>query len=364
MKHLVYMGNVFHANGSTISITPLQSRVEVIQKLQPTTDVKGCKSYYGVVDYLGIFCRNLQKLLKPINELAKKGRPFIWQDEQQQTFDTIKEMMIKPPIMYLLKPGGRFILYCDSSRTHTDSSLWQIQEEKPRLIGYANKSLPAPAKNYSVTELEMIGMAVNIHLWRHLLHRVEFDCAGDHRAIPYIMKAKTHPATTRIMRLLEILSRYAFNLYFVKGKDMKICFFLSRLDVDKGDPGEVIPISFNSFAILNVIRKVTLSTANKLMITTRIATTAAGATLLPVYGIQKQLDPALKPEHYKHAASQNKQTGPKSADAKPKAVLKSRLPASQVARKNLIDKSIKLLNKPKLQINLSKNCAQSETSSQ
>ena len=233
MKHLVYMGNVFHIDGSTISITPLQSRVEAIQKLQPPTNVKECKSFCGVVNYLSIFCRHLQKLLKPIYDLTRKGRPFHWQEEHKQAFETIKERMINPPILYLPKPGGRFILYCDSSRTHTGSSLWQIQEGKPRLIGYASKSLPAPALNYSVTELEMTGMAVNIHLWRHLLHRVEFDCAVDQRAIPYIMKAKTLPATTRIMRLLEILSGYAFNLYFVKGKDMKICDFLSRIDVDR-----------------------------------------------------------------------------------------------------------------------------------
>ena len=237
MKHLTYMGNVFHINGPTISITPLQSRVEAIQKLQPPTNVKGCKSFCGVVNYLSIFCRNLQKLLKPIYDLTKKGRPFIWQEEQQQAFDAIKGKMINPPILYLPKPGGRFILYCDSSRTPTGSSLWQVQEGKPRLIGYASKSLPAPVMNYSVTELEITGMAVNIHLWRHLLHRVEFDCAVNHRAIPYIMKAKTLPATTRIMRLLEILSGYAFNLYFVKGNDMKICDFLSRIDVEEATQG-------------------------------------------------------------------------------------------------------------------------------
>ena len=135
---------------------------------------------------------------------------------------------------------------------------------------------------------------------------------------------------------------------------MKICDFLSRIDVDKGDQGEVIPMSFDSFAILNVVRKVTLSTANKLMLTARSATKAAGATLSPVHGVQKQLDPALKPEHDKHAASQNKQKGFTSADAKPKAVLKPRLPASQIAKKKLIDKSIQLLNKPKPQINLPK----------
>ena len=101
------MGNVFHINGSTISITPLQSRIEAKQKLQPPTNVKGCKSFCGVVNYLSIFCRHLQKLLKPIYDLTKKGRPFVWQEEQQQAFDTIKERMINPPILYLSKPGGR-----------------------------------------------------------------------------------------------------------------------------------------------------------------------------------------------------------------------------------------------------------------
>ena len=351
MKHLTYMGNVFHVNGSTISITPLQSRIEAIQRLQPPTNVKGCKSFCGVVNYLSIFCRDLQRLLKPIYDLTKKGRPFIWQKEQQQAFDLIKERMINPPILYLPKPGGRFILYCDSSRTHTGSSLWQIQEGKPKLIGYASKSLPAPAVNYSVTELEMTGMAVNIHLWRHLLHRVEFDCAVDHRALPYIMKAKSLPATTRIMKLLEILSGYAFNLYFVKGKDMKICDFLSRIDVDRGNPGEVIPISFNSFSMLNTMRKVTLQQANKLLIATRSSTKAEGTTLPPVHGVQKHLDPAVKPEHDKPVLGQNKQKGPTSADAKPKVLLKPRLPASQIAKKRLIDKSIKLLNKPRPHVN-------------
>ena len=124
----------------------LQSRIEAIQKLQPPTNVKGCKSFYGLVNYLSTFCRHLQKLLKPIYDLTRKGRPFVLQEEQQQAFDTIKERMTNPPILYLPKPGGRFILYCDSSRTHTGSSLWQVQEGKSRLIGYASKSFPVPAQ--------------------------------------------------------------------------------------------------------------------------------------------------------------------------------------------------------------------------
>ena len=111
----------------------------------------------------------------------------------------------------------------------------------------------------------------------------------------------------------------------------------------------IIPISFNSFSMLNTIRKVTLHQANKLLVTTRSKTKAEGATLPPVHGVQKHIDPAVKPEHEKPVADQNKQRGPTSADARPKALLRPKLPASQMAKKRLIDRSIKLLNKPKSQ---------------
>ena len=62
------------------------------------------------------------------------------------------------------------------------------------------------------------------------------------------MKSKNLPATGRIIRLLEHLSGYSFNLYYVKGKDMILCDYLSRIAVDDGNPDEVIPISFNALA--------------------------------------------------------------------------------------------------------------------
>ena len=106
--------------------------------------------------------------------------PFHWSETYQAAFDHIKELLIKSPILHLPRPGGRFILYGDASKSHTGSSLWQIQDGKPRLLEYASKSLSEAWENYSVaTEFEMSGLAINIHLWKHLLLRVEFDCAVD-----------------------------------------------------------------------------------------------------------------------------------------------------------------------------------------
>ena len=69
----------------------LQSRLEAIQKLKPPTTIKGCRSLAGMVNFVSIFCPDLQKLLKPIYDLMRKGRQSIWGKEQQVAFDEIKK---------------------------------------------------------------------------------------------------------------------------------------------------------------------------------------------------------------------------------------------------------------------------------
>ena len=100
--------------------------------------------------------------------------------------------------------------------------------------------MPEVAKNYLITELEIHGLAMNIATFSHLLKKVDFD----HLAITHIMRSKAEPATTRIKRLIELLSPYSFNLYYIKGKDMVLSDFLSRQKTDDSDPHEIIPISF------------------------------------------------------------------------------------------------------------------------
>ena len=197
-----------------------------------------------------MFCPELQKLLKLIYGLTRKGKPFLWGKEQQDTFEKIKSRLQKPPVLSMLNRKGRFILYSDTSKPVTGSALYQFQDGKPRLIAYANKRMPEAAKNYSITELEMCGFGINIASFSHLLRKVDFDAVVDHLAITHIMKSKVEPATNRIKRLLEILSSYSFNVYCIKGKDMVWSDSLSRQLGDKRDPHQIIPISFNIKEVL------------------------------------------------------------------------------------------------------------------
>ena len=68
----------------------------------------------------------------------------------------------------------------------------------------------------------------------------------DHLAL---IKSKAELATPRIKRLLELISLYSFNLYYMKGTDMLLSDFLSRQMDDNRNHHEIIPTSFNMYNV-------------------------------------------------------------------------------------------------------------------
>ena len=181
-----YMGNEIFIQNRKVCVQPLRNRLEVIQRLQPPTMAKGCRSFAGMVNFLSMFCPELQKLLKPIYDVTRKGRPFIWGKEQQDSFEEIKCRLIRPPVLHMPNKTGRCHLYSDTSKFATGSALYQIQNRKPKLIAYASKRLPEAAKSYSIMELELCSLAINIASFSHLLKRVDFDAIVDHLALIHI----------------------------------------------------------------------------------------------------------------------------------------------------------------------------------
>ena len=81
--------------------------------------------------------------------MTRKGRPFNWGKEQQDSFEEIKCRLIKPPVLNMPNKTGIFHLYSDTSKFATGSALYQIQNGKPKLIAYASKRLPETSMSYS-----------------------------------------------------------------------------------------------------------------------------------------------------------------------------------------------------------------------
>ena len=167
-------------------------------------------------------------------------------------------------------------------------------------MAYASKRMPEAAKNYSITELEMCGLAMNIAMFSHLLKKVDFDVVVDHLAITHIMRSKAEPAMTRIKRLPELLSPYSFNLYYIKGKDMVLSDFLSRQKTDDSNPHKLIPLSFMlRNQIDNHFYRINSGTdqpkTDEYLVQTRSKAKSSSIKILEIHGTNKGLDPHVQP---------------------------------------------------------------------
>ena len=79
---------------------------------------------------------------------------------------------------------------------------------KSKLITYASKRLPEAARIYSVTELELCSLTINMASFSHLLKRVDFNVIVDYLALTHIIKSKAKLVTPKIKRLLELISSH------------------------------------------------------------------------------------------------------------------------------------------------------------
>ena len=100
--------------------------------------------------------------------MTRKGRHFIWGKKQQEAFEEIRRRLIKVPILHMPNQECRFYLYSETSKLTAVSMLYQIQNGKPKLIAHASKRLPEAVRSYSITELELCGLAINIASFSNL----------------------------------------------------------------------------------------------------------------------------------------------------------------------------------------------------
>ena len=206
------MGLEFQVKNSKVCYTPLKDKCEAIRNLESPKTLKQTRAFCGMVNFLSSFLPNLRCLLIPIYNPQKKSNKFKWTQEAEKAFKDIKELLISPPVLRALTPESLFQLESDTSCEGV--TLFQKQGDEWVVIGYHSKRLPASAKNFGVTELELTGLLINIHRFMQLLCNWYFEVLVDHKAIEYMVKSKTETPTTRLKTLLLKFSEYTTDLKY------------------------------------------------------------------------------------------------------------------------------------------------------
>ncbi|GJW82290.1 putative reverse transcriptase domain-containing protein [Tanacetum coccineum] len=84
-------------------------------------------------------------------EEHEKNKKFKWSDEQENAFQTLKDMLCDASILALPKGPNDLVVYCDASNQGFDCVLMQ----RNKVIAYASRQLKIHEKNYTTHDLEL-----------------------------------------------------------------------------------------------------------------------------------------------------------------------------------------------------------------
>ncbi|PIK38325.1 hypothetical protein BSL78_24838 [Apostichopus japonicus] len=148
------MGHKLSSDG----ICPSDEKVEAIKDARQPTSASEVRSFLGLVQYCSRFIPNLATISEPLRRLTKKGQTFSWGKEQEQSFQSLKNVLTKADTLAYFDKNAKTQVISDASPVGLGAILVQIQNGEARIIGYASRSLTDVERRYSQTEKEALGL--------------------------------------------------------------------------------------------------------------------------------------------------------------------------------------------------------------
>jgi hypothetical protein len=92
------------------------------------------RSFLGLAGYYRKFILNFSKISKPITELLKKGKKYVWSEACDEAFQMLKNLLTTSPMLAQPDIAKSFDVYYDASSTGLGCVLMQ----KGRVISYSS----------------------------------------------------------------------------------------------------------------------------------------------------------------------------------------------------------------------------------
>ncbi len=114
-KSLPMLGSILSVGpkGLTISVDP--KKTEAIVKTPTPTTVTEVKSFLGACQYPHSHVSSFAQIAEPLNELTRKGIPFIWTEDCESAFQILKAKIINAAVLTPFDPTHPILLRTDAS---------------------------------------------------------------------------------------------------------------------------------------------------------------------------------------------------------------------------------------------------------
>ncbi|KAN0045075.1 hypothetical protein ACTA71_006603 [Dictyostelium dimigraforme] len=206
---VIFLGHIVSQEGIRVK----DSKVEAILNIDYPKTIKEVRSLLGAVNFYRKFIPNYSDLTFSLTELTKsKEKIVIITDEIKKDIDKLKETLSNAPILSKPDHSKTFIVYIDASDVGTGCIITQFDESGlENTILYDSKKFTKEQQAYTATDREFLA----------LLHVLE-------KSFKFNLLQEYDRSTRRIIRSLDKLSEFNFEIRHIRGEDNVVADFLSR----------------------------------------------------------------------------------------------------------------------------------------
>jgi hypothetical protein len=218
LNSVKFLGHTISKEG--ISVDP--SKVQEVMDWKPPKTVHQIRSFLGLAGYHHRFILDFSKIGKPMTELLKKGVKFVWSEDCEKAFHTLRQHLTTSPVLVQPDNSKPFEVFCDASGT----SLGCVLMQENRVIAYASRSLRPHEVNYPTHDLELVAVVHALKIWRHYLMGNRCKIFTDHKGLKYIFTQSD--LNMRQRRWLELIKDYDLEVHYHPRKANVVADALSR----------------------------------------------------------------------------------------------------------------------------------------
>ena len=230
-QHIQYLGHLISGQG----IEPLPEKLQSVKEMPPPRTPKEIRQFLGLVGYYRKFIPRFADIARPLTNLTKKDVEFNWTEQCQKTFELLKEMLIKEPILKYPDPEKSYTLFTDASKYAWACVLTQEYEHeiegKPRKylhpITYVSGLFKGSQVNWATLTKEAFAIYMSIRKLSYYLEDADITLRSDHLPLKKFLCKNT--LNTKVNNWAVEISPYRIQFEYIKGIKNTLADTMSRL---------------------------------------------------------------------------------------------------------------------------------------
>ena len=219
---VTFCGHDITATGIRIA----QDKIQAMTARPELHNAKDVKSWLGVCVWFHDFIEDYASIAAPLIELTVKTKTWQWEDKHELAVSLLIQAITSAPVLRYFDSKLPTEVFTDASAFGIGGWLRQEHPDGWHPVVFWSRKLRPAEFNYTVHDLELLGLVAFLSKQTHLLRGVRFTAHTDHKSLVYLNSQPN--LNGRQARWVIFLSDFDFSIKYFPGPKNNVADFLSR----------------------------------------------------------------------------------------------------------------------------------------